>query len=403
MAQYTFKDIEEFLLDDDFFQWAKYGSSDNGFDIEFYKLQHPDCEEEIELAIAMIRNMKVVEDNKLTSQEYKVQSFNRMMSKLQQSTLQPTESYRRTLSYQRIMVYAASVAALLCICFGTYYILSEPELQKTTDVTAHIIDSLSRSGQVQIILDGKQAVGLDKNNAEIRVGEDGTVTVDEQLVAASRGERVSVNQIVVPYGKRSKIILPDGSSLWINSGSCISYTSDFVANRKLNVQGEVYLDVRKDAAHPFVVKTNRLEVTVLGTSFNVTDYGKDTETAVVLVQGSVDVKVDNKEKKRLVPNQRLSKENGEVKVGEVDVYNYICWKDDAMNFDGQKLSDVLKSLSRYYNTKIEISGSLKDEKYYGSLDLNFTLDEVLESISLATPLNIVRQGDEIYITPGKSK
>ncbi|MFW8423776.1 FecR family protein, partial [Klebsiella pneumoniae] len=77
------------------------------------------------------------------------------------------------------------------------------------------------------------------------------------------------------YGKRSKIILPDGSSLWINSGSCISYSSDFVAKRKLNVQGEVYLDVRKDAAHPFVVKTNRLEVTVLGTSFNVTDYAKD--------------------------------------------------------------------------------------------------------------------------------
>lgn len=71
----------------------------------------------------------------------------------------------------------------------------------------------------------------------------------------------------------------------------------FCGKRKLNVQGEVYLDVRKDAAHPFVVKTNRLEVTVLGTSFNVTDYAKDTETAVVLVQGSVDVKVDNKEKK----------------------------------------------------------------------------------------------------------
>lgn len=403
MAQYTFKDIEEFLLDDDFFQWAKYGSSNNEFDIEFYKLHHPGCEEKIELAIAMIRSMKVVEDNKPTSQEYKIQNFNRMMSKLQPPSSEPAQPHGRTLPYQRIMAYVASVAALLCICLGTYYILSEPKLQETTDITAHIIDSLSRSGQVQIILDGKQAVGLDKNNAEIRVGEDGAVTVDEQLVAASRGEKVSVNQIVVPYGKRSKILLPDGSSLWINSGSCISYASDFAANRKLNVQGEVYLDVRKDAAHPFVVKTNRLEVTVLGTSFNVTDYAKDTETAVVLVRGSVDVKVDSKEKKRLVPNQRLSKENGEVKVDEVDVYNYICWKDDAMNFDGQKLSDVLKSLSRYYNTKIEMSGSLKDEKYYGSLDLNSTLDEVLESISLVTPLNIIRQESGIYITPGKSK
>ncbi len=402
MAQHTFKDIEKYLLDDDFFQWAKYGSSENGFELESYKLQHPGCEEKIELAVAMIRNMKVVENRKSTSQEYKMQSFDRMMNKLQQQPLQSVQPHRRILP-RRFMVYVASVAALLFICLGAYYVLSQPKLQGNTNITADVIDSLSRSGQVQIILDGRQAVGLDKNNAEIQVDEDGAVTVNKQLVAASRGEKISVNQIVVPYGKRSKIILPDGSSLWINSGSCISYASDFEVNRKLSVQGEIYLDVRKDATHPFVVKTNRLEVTVLGTSFNVTDYAKDVETAVVLVQGSVDVKVDNKEKKHLIPNQRLSKANGEVKVDKVDVYNYICWKDDAMNFDGQKLSDVLNSLSRYYNTRIEVSGSLKDEKFYGSLDLNCTLDELLESISLATPLNIIRQEDKIYIMPGKSK
>lgn len=147
------------------------------------------------------------------------------------------------------------------------------------------------------------------------------------------------------------------------------------------------------------MKTTRLEVRVLGTAFNVTDYVKDAETAVVLVRGSVDVKVDNKEKKRLIPNQRLSLEEGGVTVNDVDVYSYICWKDDIMNFDGQKLSIILKSLSRYYNTKIEITGSLEDEICYGSLDLNYTLDEVLESISLTTPLKITRRGDVIYISP----
>lgn len=400
MAQYKFRDIEEFLLDDDFFQWARYGFSDNGFDIESYKLRHPGCEKKIELAIAMIQNIRVVEDSKLVSEEYKMQSFARMMDKLQHESPTSVQFHKKTLPRQKIMTYAASVAALLFICLGSYYILSKSNPQEITDIaTASIADSLNHSGQIQIILDGKQAVGLDKNNAEIRVGEDGTVTVDEQLVAASRGEKISVNQIMVPYGKRSKIILPDGSLLWINSGSCVSYASDFIENRKLNVQGEVYLDVQKDTAHPFVVKTNRLEVTVLGTSFNVTDYVRDTETAVVLVQGSVDVKVDNKEKKRLLPNQRLSKENGAVKVDEVDVYNYICWKNDVMHFDGQKLSDVLKSLSRYYNTTIKISASLKDEKYYGSLDLNCTLDDVLEFISLTTTLHITKQDDAIYITP----
>lgn len=397
MTPYTFKDIEVFLLDDDFFQWAKYGYSNNGFDIDLYKLQYPGCEEKIELAAAMIRTVRVMDDSKPASLEYKMQSFTRMMNKLQQCEIQ-LEKTRRVLSYRKFVGYAASIVALLFICLGAYYLLSESKLPET-ELTADIIDSLSKSGQVQVLLDGKQAVGLDKNNAEIRVNEDGTVIVDDKLVAASRGEKISMNQIVVPYGKRSKIILPDGSSLWINSGSCISYGSDFTTNRKLNVQGEVYLDVQKDSIHPFVVRTNHLEVRVLGTVFNVTDYAKDSETSVVLVRGSVDVKVDNKDKKRLVPNQRLSAGNGEISVNEVDVYSYICWKDDIMNFDGQKLSSILKSLSRYYNIKIEIIGNLGDEKCFGSLDLNSTLDEVLESISITTPLTIIRKGEVIYVSP----
>lgn len=397
MTPYTFKDIEVFLLDDDFFQWAKYGYSNNGFDIDLYKLQYPGCEEKIELAAAMIRTVRVMDDSKPASLEYKMQSFTRMMNKLQQCEIQ-LEKTRRVLSYRKFVGYAASIVALLFICLGAYYLLSESKLPET-ELTADIIDSLSKSGQVQVLLDGKQAVGLDKNNAEIRVNEDGTVIVDDKLVAASRGEKISMNQIVVPYGKRSKVILPDGSSLWINSGSCISYGSDFTTNRKLNVQGEVYLDVQKDSIHPFVVRTNHLEVRVLGTAFNVTDYAKDSETSVVLVRGSVDVKVDNKDKKRLVPNQRLSAGNGEISVNEVDVYSYICWKDDIMNFDGQKLSSILKSLSRYYNIKIEIIGNLGDEKCFGSLDLNSTLDEVLESISITTPLTIIRKGEVIYVSP----
>ena len=125
--------------------------------------------------------------------------------------------------------------------------------------------------------------------------------------------------------------------MWINSGSLISYASNFSTNRVLNVQGEVYLEVKKDVDHPFVVKTNRLEVTVLGTSFNVTDYASDSESAVVLVRGSVDVNIGNTVRKRLVPNQRLSNDHGKVNVDQVDVDKYICWKDDLMNCNGQKL------------------------------------------------------------------
>ena len=159
--------------------------------------------------------------------------------------------------------------------------------------------------------------------------------------------------------------------------------------------------MKKDAAHPFVVKTNRMEVTVLGTSFNVTDYARDEESAVVLVQGSVNVTLKNNLKQRLSPNQRLTNENGVLKVDEVDVYSYICWKDNIMKFNGQKLGEILQLLSRYYDVKIEINGSLKDEQYFGSLDLNCTIDDILENISLTTPLQITKEGNVMYIKQKK--
>ena len=403
MNQYTYKDIELFLLDDDLFQWAKYGTVVNGFDLQSYKLKYPGYEAKIDFAITVIRSVSVTEDSQKTSDAYKRACFNAMIDKARKCNSHVLESPVSSSSVslrRRWMMSVASVAAVFLLCLGAYHWLTSVQRTYTArNSIALEMDSLYHSKQVKVFLNGKQVVGLNKNNASIKVGEDGAVSVDDQLVADSRSGNVSVNQIVVPYGKRSKLFLPDGSTLWINSGSLISYASNFSTNRILNVQGEVYLEVKKDVAHPFVVKTNRLEVTVLGTSFNVTDYASDSESAVVLVRGSVDVNIGNTVRKRLVPNQRLSNDHGKVNVDQVDVDKYICWKDDLMNCNGQKLNDILKSLARYYAVKIEVSGNLKEELYYGNLDLNRTLEDVLATISLTTPLQIVKRNDVFYIKP----
>lgn len=406
MTQYAYKDIEKFLLDEELFQWAKNGSTAEKFDLQSYKLKYPGCEDQIDLAVALIRGVKINEDGMKVNSSDKISKLNEMIRRAHMDdSKETTESLllQHSRSIRRWWVASvASVAALLLFCFGAYHWITDTQsVSHSEQLSLSTMDSLRHSKQVQVILDGEQAVGLDQNNAEIKVEADGTVRVDRKLVAEARKDKVLINQVIVPYGKRSKICLPDGSILWINSGSSISYASDFSTNRKLNVQGEVYLDVKKDAAHPFVVKTNRLEVTVLGTSFNVTDYEHDRETAVVLVQGSVDVMTENNLKKRLVPNQRLTNHNGKLKVDEVDVYQYVCWKDDLMIFKGQKLCDILSSLSRYYDVRIEVSGSLKDESYYGTLDLNGSLDDVLSTISLVTPLQIMKEENIIYIKPKK--
>lgn len=233
MAQYTYKDIEEFLLDDDFFQWAKYGFINNDFNIEEYKDMHPGCEERIDFTIVLIRSLKIAEYSQSSMQE-KMQSFARMMEKMQQQRMLLMRQ-RRKRAYRKAAIYITGMVAMLLLSFGVYHFVMQYRLPDT-DLIAVVPDSLAQSEQVQVLLDGKQAVGLDKNNAEIRVDENGAVTVDNELVAASKEKKIAMNQIVVPYGKRSKVILPDGSTLWINSGTSISYGSDFCTNRKLKVQ-----------------------------------------------------------------------------------------------------------------------------------------------------------------------
>ena len=221
---------------------------------------------------------------------------------------------------------------------------------------------------------------------------------DVQVANINAKSKTTNSQIIVPYGKRSHMTLPDGSALWINSGSRVIYKSDFEENRHLYVDGEIYLDVRRDVNHPFIVKTNRIEVKVLGTKFNVSDYHIDTQSSVTLVKGSVEV-TTGESRTKLSPNQRLAYECGQTNVRNVDVTPYICWKDDIINFNDMKLHDILKSLSRYYNIPIEGITSLNNDTCYGNMDLNLSIDDVLEAIAYTVPLAYRKKKKKIIVYP----
>ena len=217
------------------------------------------------------------------------------------------------------------------------------------------------------------------------------------------GERVRerFTDIVVeaPLGGKTRLLLPDSTLVWLNAGSRLVYSQGFgVDNRDVRLEGEAYFEVRKNEELPFDVRTKELGVTVLGTKFNVSDYHNDAQSSVTLVKGSVEV-VAGKNSTKLSPNQRLAYESGLVDVKNVDVTPYICWKDDIINFNDMKLHDILRTLSRYYNIPIEGIESLDNEVCYGNMDLNMSIDEVLESISHTVELSYRREGNKIIVLP----
>lgn len=130
------------------------------------------------------------------------------------------------------------------------------------------------------------------NNAQIVYSATGQVQVNSNKLVED-DIKEEYNQIIVPKGKRSQIVLADNSKIWINSGSKVIYPRAFEGKyREIYVEGEVYLNVTHDTSKPFIVNTSGFEVRVLGTSFNISAYKNQEKAAVVLVEGSVNVKTN---------------------------------------------------------------------------------------------------------------
>ena len=159
--------------------------------------------------------------------------------------------------------------------------------------------------------------------------------------------------LTVPDGQRAHIILPDGSSVWVNAHSTLHYPSAFGKERKVELSGEALFDIVKDDKHPFIVTTpNKHNVKVMGTYFNVFAYPKEP-LSVSLLRGKVGVYQSDNESQVtiLLPNQKLTETANGYVVSAIEE-NPILWKDGIYSFNKQRMGSIIKKLELYYDVKI---------------------------------------------------
>lgn len=221
---------------------------------------------------------------------------------------------------------------------------------------------------------------------------------------ASQTELLSsgYKEITVPQGQRMEIDLSDGSHLVANYDTRVIYPEQFSGKeRKIYVDGEVYIDVAKDKDHPFIVESPGFEIKVLGTKFNI-DNRSDSTAIVVLVEGSIDLSTDKKKTIRLKPNDLVDVVNGEiVELRRVDAQDYISWVRGLRTLDGENMQTLSKRLEDYYGVKINCDSDLSETKIYGKLDLRDSLNDVLSSIKNIVPMEIKREGNTINLKMGE--
>lgn len=228
----------------------------------------------------------------------------------------------------------------------------------------------------------------------------------------------NINEVETPLGSRSKVFLPDGTSVWLNAGSKISYSQNYNAtDRQVKLQGEAYFDVETNPGKPFVVQTSEMNVTAYGTQFNVKAYPNEPTITATLVEGNIKIKGNDNISKEfevvLKPNQTLTyvkekyadtktetgnKENKTTQPSKIqqkksivvdkDVKTdlYTSWKDDKWIIEGEKLDELVVKLERRFDVKfIYKSESLKKYTISGIIRKE-TLEQVLDILKLTAPL-----------------
>lgn len=222
----------------------------------------------------------------------------------------------------------------------------------------------------------------------------------------SRQIQSNFSDIVVeaPLGSKTKLTLPDGSTVWLNAGSKMVYSQGFgVSDRRLAFQGEGYFEVEKNDEMPFLVQTHDVNVTVVGTKFNFRNYPEYEEAVVELLEGKVALENQLKEEavRYLSPNEKmvLHKATGEMDITSTKVKEATLWTENILLFDEDLLPDIVRELERSYHVQIEIENEdLKQTRFYGQFNqLEQNIYDVLDMLSETGKLKYHEEGKVIYL------
>lgn len=214
--------------------------------------------------------------------------------------------------------------------------------------------------------------------------------------------------VVASAGSKTRITLPDGSSVWLNSNAKIRYPEKFTGKfREVELEGEAYFEVANDRGHPFIVNTDGMRVRVLGTSFNLHTGSEDAEVIeVTLTEGSVALFTPNNDSdvadRVLSPNQQAiyDPESHTLQVREVRPELYSSWMTGTFVFENNSLQDIAMSLERAFNTHIHIEGEeLKNVHLTARFSHGETLDEILSRLEAPAKYQYLRSEGSVYIRP----
>ena len=226
-----------------------------------------------------------------------------------------------------------------------------------------LFDAMLLLGNEEIIKNGKKRFSINLSSLRtelIKIAAVVAITLGGSYFyyqSSLEKELMAMQTITVPAGQRINITLVDGTNVWLNARTSLSYPVKFGKNnRQVVLDGEAYFDVTKDKSKPFIVQTDNYNVEVLGTQFDVNAYSETGEFETTLMSGSVKVASasDSTQKITLKPNNKVYLQDGKLHVTAVDDYNPYRWKEGLICFKNETFTSIMKDFEKYYGLTIQV-------------------------------------------------
>lgn len=299
--------------------------------------------------------------------------------------------------YRRIAAVAAVILVAVALYFSYQSIKSNSE---ESYLSASEVNIQPGTQHAELILSDGLVVDLESQPADIKQGNisiantQGLLSYNDEEDA--EGVVSVMNTLRVPRGAEYKLEMSDGTVVWLNSETELSYSVPFTGDeRRVSLIGEAYFDVAPNKEKPFIISSGNQEVKVLGTEFNVSAYQEDATITTTLVEGKVIVQSFESgtvaQEENLLPNEQLvyHKVGGDVVKKTVDTYPFVSWKEGKFSFRNEPLEKILQKLSRWYDVEVEfVDNSDKEMKFSGDLPRDINMSSILKIIEAETSIKI---------------
>jgi transmembrane sensor len=322
---------------------------------------------------------------------------NRLYSSILQKENIPVHSVKSLFPWKR-MVAAASV--LLMLSVSGWFALHK---RTTPDIAAggnRAILTLANGKQI-ILTTAQNGKLADENNASVKKTASGQIVyVVSASQTAAKNADIEFNTIVTPRGGQYWVILADGTRVLLNAASYLRYPTAFTGtDRKVELKGEAYFEVAKDKAHPFIVSTDKQDVEVLGTHFNINSYTDEPATKTTLLEGSVKVTdLQTKQTGMLIPGQQAVLKDHHVVISAANTEEAMAWKNGYFIFESEGITSIMRKVSRWYDVDVVFDGPVPTDKFGGSVNRFANVSQLLDKLELTNKVHFKIEGRRIMVS-----